>query len=65
MRKFAFAPLVFAAHRQHGPIDEFALTGVEVTALTAEARLEAETLLERLEYVELHNLAGGTWHWVQ
>jgi outer membrane protein TolC len=52
------------AQRQKGLIDEFTLTAAEVTALTAEASLEAEALLERLEYVDLQNLAGGNWQWM-
>lgn len=53
------------AQRREGLIDELALTVAEVADRNAAVSLEAQSNLERLEYADLQNLAGGTWQWIK
>jgi outer membrane protein TolC len=52
------------AQRRQGVIDELALIMAEISDENALIALESSNLLQRLEYADLQNLAGGTWQWM-
>jgi len=52
------------AQRRQGMIDELALIMAQISEQNALVALESANLLQRLEYADLQNLAGGTWQWM-
>ncbi|HTY57155.1 MAG TPA: TolC family protein [Candidatus Binataceae bacterium] len=53
------------AQRRQGVIDELQLVMTQVAQANAEVSVEGATQLERLEYADLQNLAGGAWQWIR
>jgi outer membrane protein TolC len=53
------------AQRKQGVVDQLAVLAAQITARTSLIAVQQEEMAERLKYVELQNLSGGTWHWLQ